>query len=58
MRPVSVDAATFAALHEGALDYLDKVPAIGTLAVAPLRRQYLQQLAGEIDFAKLRAREN
>jgi hypothetical protein len=53
-----VDEAALAALHQAALDYLDKVPSIGTLAVAPGQRDYLRQLAGEIDFMKLRARGN
>jgi hypothetical protein len=34
------------------------VPPIGTLAVVPGQRDYLRQLAGEIDFASLRKREN
>lgn len=53
-----VDDATLGTIHKTALDYLDLIPSIVTLgAVVPEQRQYLRQLAGEIDFAKLRRRE-
>src|SRR5436190_1035928 len=51
------DAAALQAIHTAALDYLDLVPAVTTLAAEPGRREYLQKLARDIDFGKLRRRE-
>jgi hypothetical protein len=52
-----LDAAALQAIHGTALDYLDLVPPIGTLAAEPGRRDYLKQLARDIDFGNLRRRK-
>jgi hypothetical protein len=52
-----INEAALESIHTMALDYLDLVPAIGTLAAHPGQRAYLRQLADEIDFSSLRRKE-
>ena len=54
----TVDSPTLEKLHADALAYLDLVPAIGTLAAVPQQREYLQQLARDLDFAAMKRTEN